>query len=212
MLFLNPAFLIYGLFGFFFGIILHEVAHGWVAYKLGDPTARAMGRLTLNPRVHIDPIGALMFVLVGFGWAKPVPMNPYNFRDYRTGMAISSVAGPLCNLAQLMVWALLFRLYLQVYPFMPALGAIPLKFAATGALVNGILLVFNLIPIPPLDGSRILAWMLPPREAAFVDRLERYGFIILIVALWLGLFGLIWPAVIWVGGLFMPAGWLAFVP
>jgi Zn-dependent protease len=211
MLFLHPAFLIYGLPGFLLGIILHEVAHGWVAYRLGDPTARAMGRLTLNPRVHIDPIGALMFVLVGFGWAKPVPINPYNFRDYRTGMALSSIAGPVANLSQLLVWAVLFRLFVPVYPAQPAVAVIALRFAATGAFVNGILMVFNLIPIPPLDGSRILAWMLPPREAAFVDGMERWGFLILLGALWFGLFRVILPGVEWVVGVFLPAGWQHFV-
>jgi Zn-dependent protease len=184
--------LVLGLPAFLLGIILHEVAHGWVAYRLGDPTAKMMGRLTLNPRAHFDPIGALMFLFIGFGWAKPVPINPSNFRDRRAGMAISAIAGPLANLAQLIAWSALFHAYRLL-----ALGpSIILDVLVYGVWINAILMIFNLIPIPPLDGSRILAWMLPDREAYLLDRLEPFGFLILLIAFYvLHLFYLIAPAV-----------------
>lgn len=193
--------LLFGLPAFVLGIMLHEIAHGWVALRLGDPTAKIMGRLTLNPIRHVDPIGALMFVFIGFGWAKPVPINPYNFRDRRAGMALSSIAGPMANLAQLVVWAGLLHAYVNLGLQLSVVQLV----LVYGVWINAILMIFNLIPIPPLDGSRILAWMLPPREAAFLDRMEPFGFLLLLILLWwLNLFRYIQPVVAVVVRLFLP--------
>lgn len=156
-------------------ITVHELAHGYVAYRLGDPTAKNQGRLTLNPIKHLDPIGALLLFVVGFGWAKPVPVNPYYFNgDRNKGMMKVSVAGPAANL----LLAFLMVVFLQI-----GLGGQSYTltyFFAQGILLNIYLAVFNLIPIPPLDGSKILAGFLPPKTAyQYLNTIERYGFIIL---------------------------------
>jgi Zn-dependent protease len=187
-----------------FAIVLHEVAHGWVANKLGDHTARDMGRLTLNPIPHIDLFGTiimpvmLFFLTNGtmvFGSAKPVPINPYNFKDPKKGMAISSVAGPGINI----IMAISFSFLLRV--IMPALeGSLPKQswgwFAMPltlmfgyGVVFNVVLAVLNLIPIPPLDGSRVVYWLLPAKQAAAYYRLERYGLFILLALLGFGILG-----------------------
>ncbi|MCX5888833.1 MAG: site-2 protease family protein [Deltaproteobacteria bacterium] len=145
-----------------FSIIVHEVAHGYVALLNGDPTARIMGRITLNPGPHIDPVGSilipgiLLLTHAGllFGWAKPVPVNPLNFRNYRWGEITVSAAGPLSNLALAVAFAFLLRLDLG------NVGVV--KMAYFGVIINIFLALFNLIPIPPLDGSHILAILLPP--------------------------------------------------
>jgi Zn-dependent protease len=179
-----------------FAIVLHEVAHGWIANKLGDHTARDMGRLTLNPIPHIDLFGTiimplLLFFLTNgrmvFGYAKPVPINPYNFKDPKKGMAISSIAGPSINI----IMAISFSFLLRVV--MPALaGSLPKQtweWIATplvamfivGVEINVVLGILNLVPIPPLDGSRIVYWLLPDTYAKAYYRLERYGLIILLL-------------------------------
>ena len=199
-----------GLPAFVPGIVLHELAHALAAEKLGDPTARMSGRITLNPKAHFDPLGALMYILsslagFGFGWAKPVPINPFNFRKPRRDMAISSLAGPVSNLLQLVSWAVLLHLlksdlagtgnigmaYITARMNNDLLGYV----LVMGLLVNGALLGFNLLPIPPLDGSRVLAFLLPERYAYVLDRLEPYGFGILLLALWLHVLDFIWPYV-----------------
>ena len=163
--------------GLLIALILHEVAHGYVAYLLGDPTAKAQGRLTLNPLKHLDPIGTLAFFFVRFGWAKPVPINPRYFKNPRQGMMFTALAGPGTNF----ILAALFALALHT---MPALGVRPGNFLFLacyyGVFVNLILGAFNLIPIPPLDGSNILAYFLPPRLAYKYTSFGRYGFILLI--------------------------------
>src|SRR3990172_4055300 len=185
-----------------FAIIVHEVAHGWVANKLGDPTARNMGRLTLNPLRHIDPFGTVIMPLLLllltdgrfiFGYAKPVPINPYNFKDPKKGMALSSLAGPGVNILMAVSCAFLLRMV------MPALeGPIPKPawdwFAVPvalmlgyGVIVNVVLAVLNMIPVPPLDGSRILYCLLPDRQAAAYYRLERFGMLILLALLGTGI-------------------------
>lgn len=194
-----------------FAIVFHEVAHGWVADKLGDPTARKMGRLTLNPIAHIDLFGTivmplLLFVLTNgrmvFGYAKPVPINPYNFRDPKKGMALSSLAGPGVNLVMAMAFAVLLRL---VLPF--AEGLLPRQIAewfttptalmfGYGVIINVVLAVLNLVPIPPLDGSRIVYWLLPEEQGRAYYRLEPYGTMILLLLIGSGLLGrIIWPVI-----------------
>ena len=159
-------------------ITLHELAHGYVAYCLGDNTAKAAGRLTLNPLAQLDPIGALMMLIAGFGWAKPVPVNPFFFKGNRTtGMMLVSLAGPLVNLV---VAYIAYAVYVagQGFYTVPFLN----QFLNYCIILNVFLAVFNLIPIPPLDGSKILAGFLPKQTAfKFLTTMERYGFVILMV-------------------------------
>ena len=159
-------------------ITFHETAHGYIAYRLGDLTAKNQGRLTLNPIAHLDPIGALMMFVFGFGWAKPVPVNPFYFEGDRTkGMMLVSVAGPLTNLI------ISFAAYF-IYVAGSGFAAIPFLsiFLSTTVTLNIYLAVFNLIPIPPLDGSKILAGLLPKATAyKFLNTVEQYGFLILML-------------------------------
>ena len=153
-------------------ITVHEVSHGYVAWRLGDPTAHNAGRLTLNPIVHFDIFGTLMILLAGFGWAKPVPVNPRYFRQPGKGMMLVALAGPASNLLLATAFLVLFRVSL----FLPMAAAVPLtKFFGFGAGINLILMIFNLIPIPPLDGSRVVAYYLPPDLSYRYQQLERYG-------------------------------------
>lgn len=168
-----------------FSVVIHEVSHGSIAYALGDPTAKNMGRLTINPLVHIDPFGSLilpfLLVLAGapaFGWAKPVPYNPYNLRNQRWGPALVGIAGPLSNVFVALVFGLSVR-------FAGALG-LPSPFiqiAGSIMFLNLGLAVFNLIPFPPLDGSRVLAAIAPYQWHRALDFLEHYGIFILILIL-----------------------------
>lgn len=170
-----------------FSIILHEVAHGYAAYRLGDPTAKHSNRLTLNPMAHVDLVGSIILPAillitnspVLFGWAKPVPFNPYYFRDPKRGIMIVGAAGPLTNFGLALVTGLLCRL---VAPFVDILG----WFLAYLCVTNVVLGVFNLVPIPPLDGSRVMFGLLPERWLRSYMQLEQYGFIILFVLLWGG--------------------------
>ncbi len=173
-----------------FAITVHEAAHGWVAGKLGDPTARRLGRVTLNPIRHIDPVGtvilpALMFFFSGFlfGWAKPVPVDWRNLHNPRRDMALVALAGPGANLLMALCWALVMR-------FVVSLGegaawlALPLLYmGSAGVLINAILMVLNLLPILPLDGGRIVASLLPQRMASSYLRLEPWGLIIVVALL-----------------------------
>ncbi|MGE4505382.1 MAG: site-2 protease family protein [Desulfovibrionaceae bacterium] len=178
---------------FLYGIILHELAHGWVALKLGDPTALRAGRLTLNPLKHLDPLGTVVFFIAHIGWAKPVPVNPRYFHDPRKGMIWVSLAGPMANFAQAVFFAALyhalvsFRLPAADWPRIAM--AIVRDIALYGVFINLILGCFNLIPIPPMDGSNILAGLLPPRLARPYLSLARYGMMLVILLAVFGLLG-----------------------
>ena len=161
-----------------YSIIFHELAHGWVANRLGDPTAKWMGRLTLNPIRHLDPIGTLMLLLVGFGWAKPVPVNFRNLRDFRKGLILVSSAGIVTNFILAFLAILLQRI------FSGGSETIHLFFDII-AQINIILASFNLIPIPPLDGSKILMGFVSERMQYSLARLEPFGFFIIIILLYL---------------------------
>jgi len=168
-----------------FSIIIHEVAHGWVAYRMGDPTAKWSGRLSLNPLKHLDPIGTLMLFLFGFGWAKPVPVNFNNISDTRKGLIFVSSAGILANIL-FAFFALLFMRLFSTFPSgMPFI--LVYKVCQFVASINIILAALNLIPIPPLDGSKILMGLVSRRTQYFLARLEPYGFFIIIGFLYLGI-------------------------
>ena len=167
----------------FLTLPIHEFAHGFAATKLGDPTPRYQGRLTINPFAHIDYMGALCIILFGFGWAKPVGVNPYNFKNPKIDMAITALAGPLSNLAVALISLFLFNL---IGLFITSVGILfyIARFFLYIAFINVSLAVFNLIPVPPLDGSRVLFAILPDKYYFKIMKYERYiyyGMILLIV-------------------------------
>ncbi|NMB45546.1 MAG: site-2 protease family protein [Firmicutes bacterium] len=168
-----------------FAVSVHEFSHGMMAYRLGDPTAKYQGRLTLNPLAHLDPLGALMLVLFRFGWAKPVMVNPLYFKDRRRGMMMVGLAGPLANV----ISAWVFRILLRILPslFSLRIGLVLHQFILLNIAINLGLAAFNLIPIPPLDGSKIVAGLLPARYETRFQRLETYGPVVLLVLLFTGL-------------------------
>ncbi len=173
-----------------FAITVHEVAHGWVAKKYGDNTASGLGRLTLNPIKHIDLVGTILLpgllLLTGtgfiFGWAKPVPVDARNFKNPRHDMAIVALAGPISNLLMALAWALLARIGVMIGVEFISLPLIYTGIA--GISINLVLALINLLPIPPLDGSRVLTGILPSYWAWKYNQLERYGFIILLILLY----------------------------
>lgn len=181
-----------------FAITLHEVAHGWVAAQLGDKTAQMQGRLTLNPIKHIDPVGSIIVPLTllalggfVFGWAKAVPVNPNNFKRPKVDMAWVAVAGPASNLLMAMGWALIAKLGSLLLTTSPEVGQFLIYSGFAGISINLILLILNLIPIPPLDGSRVLTVFLPKRLAYQYNQLEPYGFFILLGMMFLGVLSMI---------------------
>ena len=167
-------------------VTFHELAHGWVAYKLGDPTAKDAGRLTLNPIKHLDLLGTIVFFVTRMiGWAKPVPVNPYNFKNPRTDMAWVAVAGPAMNILLAIGFTILLKLLLSIpLPRSSSLVSVLMPLALmfkVGIIINVGLAIFNIIPIPPLDGSKILEGLLPMEAAIKYARLERYGVILLVI-------------------------------
>lgn len=164
---------------------VHELCHGLAAYKLGDDTAKRMGRLSFNPIAHLDPIGTIMIFLFGIGYAKPVPINPLKFKDYRKGVALTALAGPLSNLVMAFVAAFVSAAVGYFFQTSAAAQLITLLFSLT-ASINISLAVFNLLPIPPLDGSRILGMILPDRLYEKYFRYERVIMIVLMVLLFTG--------------------------
>ena len=173
---------------------VHETAHGYVAYRLGDPTARNLGRLTLNPVKHLDPIGFLCMILGGFGWAKPVPVNARYFKNPRRGMAITGIAGPISNILLASFFALIYEILfalLKDVRFTSDLAfniaLISLQFFSLAAYLNVALAIFNMIPIPPFDGSRLLYAFLPPKAYFGVMKYERYIMIALLIMLFIGI-------------------------
>ena len=179
-----------------FAIVVHEVAHGWVAFRLGDDTAYQMGRLTLNPLKHIDPIGTILVPLVliltvgfAFGWAKPVPVNFNRLHNPRRDTALVAVAGPASNLLMAIGWAVIVKLASLLPNNLTALTLPLIYMGMFGMIINAILMAFNLIPIPPTDGGRIAISLLPPRIGYQLSRLEPYGLLIILLLL---LSGILW--------------------
>jgi len=183
-------------------ITFHEVSHGFVAYKLGDPTAKMLGRLTLNPIVHIDIFGTIILPLMlivltdgrfVFGYAKPVPINPMNFKNPRKDMAISAVAGPVTNILLAVLSFLIWKTVLTPLAGLSPEGVTekvlrPLTLIfQSGIVINVVLAVFNMIPIPPLDGGRVLTGLLPYKQAATFSRIEPFGFIIVLILIYSGI-------------------------
>jgi Zn-dependent protease len=170
-----------------FALTIHEFAHGYVAYFFGDPTAKALGRLTLNPLKHLDPIGTIAFFFIRFGWAKPVPVNPNYFKNPRQDMLWVALAGPATNQVMAVVSAILTKFIILTASNVPLNSAAiailyPMaKMLVASVWINLVLCIFNFLPIPPLDGSRILTGLLPEHLARPYASLERYGFIILIL-------------------------------
>ncbi len=221
------------LIAIFMAIVFHEVAHGYMALRLGDPTARTLGRLTLNPLAHVDPIGtilvpvglAIFYALSGlvgplFGWAKPVPINPRYFRNPFRGMMLVALAGPATNVALALGATVIGRLLLLLVPSdlsfaAPSFGSNLLMalFTVLAYLViyNLFFAVLNLIPIPPLDGSRILTYFLPTEGRRVMLRLERYGFVIVIGLLYFGILDGLFKAAFSVAQQLLGLPWLLLV-
>ena len=160
-----------------FSATIHEIAHAWTAYKLGDPTAKHMGRITLNPKVHLTKMGTMAMLLLPIGWANPVMINPRNFRKPQRDSVLVSIAGPLSNLLLCFVSIFIF-VTAEKYQTNALMAAV-LQTCSMLAYINALLLVFNLIPFPPLDGSRIFTVWLPYKVREFLWRIEQYGIIVL---------------------------------
>jgi len=182
-----------------FAITVHEVAHGWTALQFGDTTAQAAGRLTLNPIKHIDPLGtvivpiAMLVLSAGawaFGWAKPVPVAFQNLRNPRRDMVLVAAAGPGANLVMAMGWALILPVRISMAPEADLADDWIVRMCVTGISINVLLAVFNMLPIPPLDGGRVLAGLLPPHMAQTLHRIEPFGFMIVVLLI---VSGVLWP-------------------
>ena len=224
---------ILSLLAVFMAIVLHEVAHGFMALRLGDPTAKSRGRLTLNPLAHVDPVGTILIPvmialfrflfgwnLLLFGWAKPVPINPAYFRNPLRGMLYVALAGPGTNVALALVTAGIGRLLILLVPTGILFGNAGLAanlvhwlfyLLSAFVLYNLLLALFNLIPVPPLDGSRILMYFLPTEGRRLLMSLERYGLIIIVAIFYLGGLNLIFNGVSGLWRLLLGTRWLVAV-
>jgi Zn-dependent protease len=198
-----------------FAITVHEVAHGWVAWKRGDPTAMLMGRLTLNPIKHIDPFGTILLpgILLLFhspflfGYAKPVPVNFGGLKDPKRDMVLVAIAGPAANLLMAFFWTLVLWLGGHLPGALAYLDEPMQLMGKAGIMINVILIIFNLIPIPPLDGGRVAVGLLPPSASIALSRIEPYGFIILIVLLFTGvLWSVLGPLFLMMSNFFLTMG------
>ncbi len=172
---ITPLYFVFFIISLLISLTIHELAHAYTSFKLGDSTAKIDGRISLNPLNHIDPYGFLAILLLGFGWAKPVMMNPYNFKHYRDGIFFTALAGPVSNIIQAIFGALLLNLNLPI---------IVLEFIQVYVLINIILASFNILPIPPLDGYKVFSRILSDKlyyRAEFYER--KYGFIIILILL-----------------------------
>jgi Zn-dependent protease len=192
----DPFFIVFYILILLFSVVIHEVSHGLAAFALGDPTAKYMGRLTLNPLKHLDPVGSILVPLITtwaglpFGWAKPVPYNPYNLRDQKYGPAMVGAAGPLSNIALAVVFGLMLRFFPTISGVTGSASAQVLQSFGEIFLmivrVNLVLAVFNLVPLPPLDGSKLLFAVLPYKYKYVEALLEQYGMILLLLFVFFG--------------------------
>ena len=184
-------------------LVLHEIGHGYVAWRCGDPTAKMLGRLSLDPRKHLDPVGTLCLIFLGFGWAKPVPVNPNYFKKPKEGMAVTALAGPASNFLLALLLLLIARL---VYARALVTGALPetlFSFLVNTACLSVGLGLFNLVPVPPLDGSKVVAVLLPDRAYNWLMRYEQLGMVLLVVIISVGVgSNALNAAIDWVFGLF----------
>jgi Zn-dependent protease len=199
----SPLELVVSTVAILIAVTIHEYAHAWMADRLGDPTPRLRGRLSLNPLVHLDLLGALLFLVAGFGWAKPIEVNPRYFANWRRGMMLVAIAGPLSNVTLAFAVGLLLRAGLL--SGWTLLG----QFAFVLITINVVLAVFNLLPIPPLDGSRVVSGLLPPTQAVAYDRLAPYGPLVLLALILLpgNVLGyVLGPSITWLRGQALGAG------
>jgi len=191
----TAQFLLISIIPILFGIVLHEVAHGWTAYKLGDRTAMMLGRLSLNPIKHIDPVGTilvptLLYLTAGFifGWAKPVPIDWRNLKNPKRDTALVAIAGPAANLVMALFWGIMVFVATILASSLPGLSNALINMAGIGIFINILLMVFNLIPIPPTDGGRIAVSVLPPQLGIPLSRIEPFGLIVIVLLIVSGIF------------------------
>jgi len=190
---------------FLLALTFHELAHGYVAWRLGDPTAKNAGRLTMNPLKHLDPLGVIAFVIMKIGWAKPVPVDPRYFKDPQKGMLLVALAGPGANVLLAIASAVLVQVLIRLPAVIPMFILQPLAGMLVASVwINIMLAVFNCLPIPPLDGSKVLMGILPHEAARTYARLEPFGFIVLLALFYTGIIPrIIGPIISFANGLLL---------